>query len=95
MKAEAIFTGENWAWAFVSDSCRYLTPLAFAFIFHPSCKRLFVDLKLWKEGRLKWGQVRHPILNFFKSYSEYNSVLTRINTTKPAPKGAKPWSRNL
>ncbi|KAG5464530.1 hypothetical protein LSCM1_00720 [Leishmania martiniquensis] len=95
MKAEAIFTGENWAWAFISDTCRYVTPVLFAYLFHPSCKRLTVDLRLWGQGRLQWRQVRHPVLNFFKTYSEYNQAMRRINVTKPAPKGARPWSRNL
>ncbi|GET93785.1 hypothetical protein, conserved [Leishmania tarentolae] len=95
MKAEAIFTGENWAWAFISDTCRYITPLLFAYLFHPSCKRLTMDLRLWGQGRLHWRQVRHPVLNFFKTYSEYNQAMRRINITKPAPKGAQPWSRNL
>ncbi|CCW63208.1 unnamed protein product [Phytomonas sp. EM1] len=95
MKAEAIFTGENWAWAFVSDSCRYLTPVCFAYLFHPSCRRLNVDLRLWLQGRLRWRQIRHPVLNFFKTYSEYNRVMSRINTTKSPPKGSQPWSRNL
>jgi len=95
MKAEAIFTGENWAWAFISDTCRYVTPLLFAYLFHPSCKRLTVDIKLWMGGRLRWRQMRHPLLNFFKSYREYNATMQRINVTKAAPKGSKPWSRNL
>ncbi|KAL7697210.1 hypothetical protein N2W54_001511 [Lotmaria passim] len=95
MKAEAVFTGENWAWAFISDTCRYVTPLLFAYLFHPSCKRLTVDLRLWWQGRLQWRQVRHPVLNFFKSYKEYNEAMRRINLVKPAPKGAQPWSRNL
>ncbi|KAK7202312.1 hypothetical protein NESM_000303100 [Novymonas esmeraldas] len=95
MKAEAIFTGENWAWAFISDTCRYITPMLFAYLFHPSCKRLVVDLGLWRQGRLHWRQMRHPVLNFFKSYSEYNVAMRRINITKPAAKGAQPWSRNL
>lgn len=95
MKAEAIFTGENWAWAFISDSCRYLTPLLFAYLFHPSCKRLVVDLKLVWQRRLRWNQVRHPILNFSKSYQEYNSSMQRVVLTKAAPKGAQPWSKNL
>lgn len=95
MKAEAIFTGENWAWAFISDTCRYATPLLFAYLFHPSCKRLTVDIRLWMQGRLRWRQIRHPLLNFFKSYREYNSAMQRINVTKPLPKGSKPWSQNL
>ncbi|AIO02820.1 hypothetical protein LPMP_356920 [Leishmania panamensis] len=95
MKPEAIFTGENWAWAFISDTCRYVTPVLFAYLFHPSCKRLTVDWRLWRQGRLQWRQVRHPILNFFKTYNEYNLAMRRINITKPAPKGAQPWSRNL
>ncbi|AYU84111.1 hypothetical protein conserved [Leishmania donovani] len=95
MKAEAIFTGENWAWAFISDTCRYVTPMLFAYLFHPSCKRLTVDLRLWRQGRLHWRQARHPVLNFFKTYNEYNQAMRRINVTKPAPKGAQPWSRNL
>lgn len=95
MKAEAIFTGENWAWAFISDTCRYVTPLLFAYLFYPSCKRLTVDLRLWWLGRLQWRQVRHPVLNFFKSYNEYNHAMQRVNIVKPAPKGAQPWSKNL
>lgn len=95
MKAEAVFTGENWAWAFISDTCRYITPLLFAYLFHPSCKRLTVDMRLWWQGRLQWRQVRHPLLNFFKSYNEYNQAMRRVNIVKPAPKGAQPWSRNL
>ncbi|CBZ26536.1 conserved hypothetical protein [Leishmania mexicana MHOM/GT/2001/U1103] len=95
MKAEAIFTGENWAWAFISDTCRYVTPMLFAYLFHPSCKRLTVDLRLWRQGRLHWRQARHPVLNFFKTYNEYNQAMRRINITRPAPKGAQPWSRNL
>ncbi|EPY31176.1 hypothetical protein STCU_03585 [Strigomonas culicis] len=95
MKAEAIFTGENWAWAFISDSCRYVTPLLFAYLFHPSSKRLMVDLQLVFQRRLRWNQVRHPVLNFFKSYKEYNSSMQRVVLTKAAPKGAQPWSRNL
>ncbi|KPI89375.1 hypothetical protein ABL78_1501 [Leptomonas seymouri] len=95
MKAEAVFTGENWAWAFISDTCRYITPLLFAYLFHPSCKRMTVDLRLWWQGRLQWRQVRHPGLNFFKSYKEYNQVMRRINIVKPAPKGSQPWSKNL
>jgi hypothetical protein len=95
MKAEAIFTGENWAWAFISDTCRYATPLLFAYLFHPSCKRLTIDLRLWWQGRLQWRQTRHPVLNFFKSYNEYNQAMRRINLVKPAPRGAQPWSKNL
>ncbi|KAG5465266.1 hypothetical protein LSCM4_00721 [Leishmania orientalis] len=95
MKAEALFTGENWAWAFISDTCRYVTPALFAYLFHPSCKRLTVDVRLWRQGRLQWRQVRHPVLNFFKTYNEYNQAMRRINVTKPAAKGARPWSRNL
>lgn len=95
MKAEAVFTGENWAWAFISDSCRYLTPIALAYLFRPSCARLTVDLRLWAQGRLKLFQIRHPITNFFRSYTEYNKAMQRINVVKPAPKGAQPWSKNL
>lgn len=95
MKAEAVFTGENWAWAVISDTCRYVTPMLFAYLFHPSCKRLTVDLRLWWQGRLQWRQVRHPVFNFFKSYTEYNRAMRRINITKSAPKGSQPWSRNL
>ncbi|CCW70090.1 unnamed protein product [Phytomonas sp. Hart1] len=95
MRAEALFSGENWAWAFVSDSFRYLTPVCLAYLFHPSCRRLTVDLRLWFQGRLWWRQIRHPILNFFKSYSEYNRAMSRINITKPLPKGSQPWSKNL
>eukprot|EP00796_Vickermania_ingenoplastis_P006624 gene6624-4744_t len=94
MKAEAIFTGENWAWAFISDSCRYLTPIAWGFLFHPSCRRLLVDLKLWRQGRLYYKQIRHPLLNFFKTYAEFNQSMQRVNVTK-APTGVKSWSRNL
>lgn len=94
MKVEAVFTGENWAWAFISDSCRYLTPIALAYLFHPSCRRLTVDLRLWWQGRLYYKQIRHPLLNFFKTYSEFNQAMQRVNVSK-APTGAKPWSRNL
>ncbi|CBH15889.1 uncharacterized protein TEOVI_000165400 [Trypanosoma equiperdum] len=95
MRAEAIFTGENWAWAFISDSCRYLSPVVLAYLFVPSCRRLKVDLKLWSQGRLRWRQLRHPVLNFFKSYRDYNDAITRINITKPPPKGKQPWTTNL
>lgn len=95
MKAEAIFTGENWAWAFVADSCRYLGPVGIACMFHPSCKRLTVDISLWLQNRIRWSQIRHPLLNFFKSYNEYNKSMQRINVVKPAPKGSSPWSKNL
>nr|CCC93915.1 conserved hypothetical protein [Trypanosoma congolense IL3000] len=95
MRAEAIFTGENWAWAFISDSFRYLMPAMLAYVFLPSCGRLKVDLRLWMEGRLRWRQVRHPLLNFLKSYRDYNDSITRINITKPPPKGKQPWTRNL
>lgn len=95
MAPEALFTGENWGWAVVSDSIRYVVPLSMYFLFRPSCKRLTVDLRLWWQGRLTWSQVRHPITNFFRTYSEYNRAMQRVNVTKPAPKGAQPWSRNL
>ncbi|KAG8346757.1 hypothetical protein ERJ75_000051200 [Trypanosoma vivax] len=95
LRAEAFFTGENWAWAFVSDSLRYLMPAALAYLFVPSCGRLFVDMKLWAQGRLHWRQLRHPVLNFFKSYRDYNDAITRINVTKPPAKGKRPWTRNL
>ncbi|ORC85526.1 uncharacterized protein TM35_000341380 [Trypanosoma theileri] len=95
MKSEAIFTGENWAWAFISDSCRFLTPAILAYLFVPSCRRLSVDLRLWYQGRIRWRQLRHPVLNFFKSYREYNSAIRRINVTKPPEKGKKPWTRRL
>lgn len=94
MKPEAVFTGENWAWAFISDSCRYLTPLLFAYLFHPSCKRLLVDLRLWHQGRIYYKQIRHPISNFFMTYAEFNRSMQRVNVTKK-PTGAQPWSRNL
>lgn len=94
MKAEAVFTGENWAWAFISDSCRYLTPIALAYLFHPSCKRLTVDLRLWFQGRLYYKQIRHPFMNFFKTYAEFNQSMQRVNVSK-APTGAQPWSKNL
>lgn len=95
MKTEAVFTGENWAWAWVSDSCRYGAPIALAYLFRSSCSRLTVDLRLWFQGRLYWFQVRHPITNFFRSYAEYNRAMQRVNVVKPAAKGAQPWSRNL
>lgn len=94
MKPEAVFTGENWAWAFISDSCRYLTPLLLAYLFHPSCKRLLVDLRLWHQGRIYYKQIRHPISNFFMSYTEFNRSMQRVNVAKK-PTGAQPWSRNL
>ncbi|KEG14279.1 hypothetical protein DQ04_00541110 [Trypanosoma grayi] len=95
MRAEAIFTGENWAWAFISDSCRFLTPVILAYLFVPSCGRLGIDLRLWAQGRLRWWQLRHPVLNFFKSYRDYNNSIRRINITKPPPKGKKSWAKNL
>lgn len=93
MKVEAVFTGENWAWAFIADSSRYLSPIAIAYVFHPSCKRLTVDLRLWLQGRLYYKMVRHPLANFFKTYAEFNSSLSRVNVTKPAK--TKAWNRNL
>lgn len=95
MRAEAMFTGENWTWAFISDSCRFLLPAALAYTFVPASKRLSIDLRLWRQGRLTLRQVRHPITNFFKSYAEYNKNLHRLNVVKPTPKGAQPWSRSL
>lgn len=94
MKPEAVFTGENWAWAFISDSCRYLTPLLLAYLFHPTCKRLLVDLRLWYQGRIYYKQIRHPISNFFLTYAEFNRSMQRVNVTKK-PSGAQSWSRNL
>lgn len=94
MKAEAVFTGENWAWAVISDTCRYASPILLAYLFHPACKRLTVDLKLWCQGRLYYKQIRHPLTNFFKTYSEFNQSMQRVNISK-APTGSKPWSRNL
>ncbi|RNC45895.1 hypothetical protein TcCL_NonESM04321 [Trypanosoma cruzi] len=95
MRPEALFTGENWAWAFISDSCRFLTPVLLSYLFVPSCRRLGIDIRLWFQGRLCWWQLRHPVLNFFKSYRDYNNAVKRINITKPPPKGKEPWTKNL
>ncbi|RNF09581.1 hypothetical protein TraAM80_02063 [Trypanosoma rangeli] len=65
MRAEAIFTGENWTWAFISDSCRFSIPVLLAYVFVPSCRWLGIDLQFWVQGRLCWWQLRHPILLHF------------------------------
>lgn len=91
MRNEAMFTGENWTWAITSDVCRYLLPIGLAFIFHPAAQRVRVDFQLWMQGRLRWIQIRHPLLNFLKTGQEYRRTRVRSNLTNAAPKDARPW----
>lgn len=95
MKTEALFTGENWAWAITSDVFRYLLPVGLCFIFHPAAQRVRVDLQLMLQGRLKWRQVRHPILNFMKTGEEYRRSKARMNMASPVAAGAKPWNYKM
>lgn len=95
LRRTAFFSGQYWSFSVLSDVMRYLAPLGMAMVFKPSCRRLAVDMQLWWRGRLKLSQLRHPILNFSKTYDEYNRSLYRINVTKPAPRGAQAWSKNM
>mmetsp|Transcript_26284 Transcript_26284/g.30453 ORF Transcript_26284/g.30453 Transcript_26284/m.30453 type:complete len:254 (+) Transcript_26284:85-846(+) len=88
MRSEAIFTAENWGWAITSDILRFAVPAGLAFLFRQPIARLFVDLKLWRQGRLHWRQIRHPVLNFFMTYQDYRIAMRRINVTKAPKKGA-------
>ena len=95
MRNEALFTGEGWAWAITSDFFRYALPIGLAFVFHPAAQRVRVDMTLWMQGRLAWRQVRHPLLNFFKTSEEYRRSRIRQSMTSPIQKGAKPWSYKM
>ena len=92
MRKEVVFTAENYGWAVTSDVVRFLGPVLLAMCFHPSIKRMTVDIKLWSQGRLHWRQFRLPIFNFFKTYQELNQSLYRINVAKPQESTKKPWN---
>lgn len=82
MRSEAIFTAENWSWALFSDTVRFALPMGLAYLFRMPMQRLMVDMKLWRQRRLHWRQIRHPVLNFFMTYQEYGIAMRRINVTK-------------
>lgn len=92
-RLEAMFTVENWGYAVVSDVMRFLVPAALALFFRAPTQRMFVDTKLCLQGRMHWRQIRHPVLNFFSTFQEYNVATRRVIVAQPKKptKPRSPW----